>query len=96
MKPVFCGNFEYETRQSDLERLFGRYGRVERVDMKSGVRFEKCVSLLQPTQGTFFLQRSAPKVHFFSQEMTLKRTPHEFLTFLCSRLLYSMIFRNNG
>ncbi|MFS7932035.1 putative RNA recognition motif domain, nucleotide-binding alpha-beta plait domain superfamily [Helianthus anomalus] len=36
MKPVFVGNFEYETRQSDLERLFGRYGRVERVDMKSG------------------------------------------------------------
>ncbi|KAI3741398.1 hypothetical protein L1987_59070 [Smallanthus sonchifolius] len=36
MKPVFCGNFEYETRQSDLEKLFGRYGRVERVDMKSG------------------------------------------------------------
>ncbi|MFS7942928.1 putative RNA recognition motif domain, nucleotide-binding alpha-beta plait domain superfamily [Helianthus anomalus] len=39
MKPVFCGNFEYETRQSDLERLFGRYGRVERVDMKSGMFF---------------------------------------------------------
>ncbi|XP_024993301.1 serine/arginine-rich splicing factor RS31-like isoform X1 [Cynara cardunculus var. scolymus] len=39
MKPIFCGNFEYETRQSDLERLFGRYGRVERVDMKSGFAF---------------------------------------------------------
>ncbi|KAL9998330.1 putative RNA recognition motif domain, nucleotide-binding alpha-beta plait domain superfamily [Helianthus debilis subsp. tardiflorus] len=39
MKPVFVGNFEYETRQSDLERLFGRYGRVERVDMKSGYAF---------------------------------------------------------
>lgn len=37
MKPVFCGNFEYETRQSDLEKLFGRYGRVDRVDMKSGI-----------------------------------------------------------
>ena len=36
MRPVFCGNFEYETRQSDLERLFSKYGRVERVDMKSG------------------------------------------------------------
>ncbi|GJX38185.1 serine/arginine-rich splicing factor RS31-like protein isoform X2 [Tanacetum coccineum] len=35
MKPVFVGNFEYETRQSDLERLFGRYGRVDRVDIKS-------------------------------------------------------------
>ncbi|XP_076955726.1 serine/arginine-rich splicing factor RS31-like [Bidens hawaiensis] len=39
MKPVFCGNFEYETRESDLEKLFGRYGRVERVDMKSGYAF---------------------------------------------------------
>ncbi|KAK9056113.1 hypothetical protein SSX86_027201 [Deinandra increscens subsp. villosa] len=39
MKPVFCGNFEYETRQSDLEKLFGRYGSVERVDMKSGFAF---------------------------------------------------------
>ena len=36
MRPVFVGNFEYDTRQSDLERLFSKYGRVERVDMKSG------------------------------------------------------------
>lgn len=36
MRPVFVGNFEYDTRQSDLERLFGKYGRLERVDMKSG------------------------------------------------------------
>ncbi|KAJ0572646.1 putative RNA recognition motif domain, nucleotide-binding alpha-beta plait domain superfamily [Helianthus annuus] len=46
MKPVFCGNFEYETRQSDLERLFGRYGRVERVDMKSGTMDKELVSWL--------------------------------------------------
>uniref|UniRef100_A0A1J3GHX3 Serine/arginine-rich splicing factor RS31A n=1 Tax=Noccaea caerulescens TaxID=107243 RepID=A0A1J3GHX3_NOCCA len=39
MRPVFVGNFEYETRQSDLERLFSKYGRVERVDMKSGYAF---------------------------------------------------------
>ncbi|ESQ39306.1 hypothetical protein EUTSA_v10001540mg [Eutrema salsugineum] len=39
MRPVFVGNFEYDTRQSDLERLFGKYGRVERVDMKSGYAF---------------------------------------------------------
>uniref|UniRef100_F6I6G5 RRM domain-containing protein n=1 Tax=Vitis vinifera TaxID=29760 RepID=F6I6G5_VITVI len=31
MRPIFCGNFEYETRQSDLERLFSKYGRVERM-----------------------------------------------------------------
>lgn len=36
MRPVFCGNFEFDTRQSDLERLFSKYGRVDRVDMKSG------------------------------------------------------------
>ncbi|KAF8408473.1 hypothetical protein HHK36_007650 [Tetracentron sinense] len=36
MMPVFCGNFEHETRQSDLERLFSKYGRV---DMKSGFAF---------------------------------------------------------
>ena len=35
IRPVFCGNFEYDTCQSELERMFSRYGRVERVDMKS-------------------------------------------------------------
>ncbi|XP_042032918.1 serine/arginine-rich splicing factor RS40-like isoform X1 [Salvia splendens] len=39
MRPVFCGNFEYDARQSDLERLFRRYGKVDRVDMKSGFAF---------------------------------------------------------
>lgn len=44
MRPIFCGNFEYETRQSDLERLFSKYGRVDRVDMKSGTIFYMAVS----------------------------------------------------
>jgi arginine/serine-rich splicing factor 4/5/6 len=39
MKPVFVGNFEYGTRQSELQRLFSKYGRVERVDIKSGFAF---------------------------------------------------------
>ncbi|GLJ46038.1 hypothetical protein SUGI_0969990 [Cryptomeria japonica] len=39
MKPLYCGNLEYEARQSEIERLFSRYGRVERVDMKSGYAF---------------------------------------------------------
>ncbi|XP_072966190.1 serine/arginine-rich splicing factor RS41 isoform X1 [Typha angustifolia] len=39
MRPIFCGNFEYDARQSDLERLFSRYGKVDRVDMKSGFAF---------------------------------------------------------
>ncbi|XP_074263438.1 serine/arginine-rich splicing factor RS31-like [Silene latifolia] len=39
MRPVFVGNFGYDTRQVDLERLFSKYGVVERVDMKSGYAF---------------------------------------------------------
>ena len=39
MRPIFCGNFEYDARQSELERLFRRYGKVDRVDMKSGKFF---------------------------------------------------------
>ncbi|KAF5946337.1 hypothetical protein HYC85_016565 [Camellia sinensis] len=37
MRAIFCGNLEYDARQSDVERLFKRYGRVDRVDMKSAV-----------------------------------------------------------
>ncbi|GAU15474.1 hypothetical protein TSUD_45110 [Trifolium subterraneum] len=36
MKAIFCGNFEYDCRESELERLFRRYGKVDRVDMKAG------------------------------------------------------------
>ncbi|KAM7266276.1 hypothetical protein ACFE04_004173 [Oxalis oulophora] len=39
MKPIFCGNFDYDARQPDVERLFRRYGKVDRVDMKSGFAF---------------------------------------------------------
>ncbi|KAL9385518.1 hypothetical protein Peur_022528 [Populus x canadensis] len=39
MKAIFCGNLDYDARQSDLERLFRRYGRIDRVDMKSGFAF---------------------------------------------------------
>lgn len=35
-RPVFCGNFEYDARQSEIERLFDRYGRIARIDMKMG------------------------------------------------------------
>lgn len=45
--PIFCGNLDFDARQSDVERLFRRYGRVERVDMKSG-NFEALFSLDQP------------------------------------------------
>lgn len=36
MKPIFCGNLDFDARQSDVDRLFRKYGRVDRVDMKSG------------------------------------------------------------
>ena len=38
MRPVFVGNLDYDTRHSELDHLFYRYGRVERIDMKSGLR----------------------------------------------------------
>ncbi|KAF7152854.1 hypothetical protein RHSIM_Rhsim01G0151600 [Rhododendron simsii] len=39
MRPIFVGNLDFDARQSEVERLFGRYGRVERVDIKSGFAF---------------------------------------------------------
>ncbi|KAK2967957.1 hypothetical protein RJ640_027320 [Escallonia rubra] len=39
MKPIFCGNLEFDARPSELERLFKRYGKVDRVDVKSGFAF---------------------------------------------------------
>lgn len=36
MRAIFCGNLDFESRQSDIERLFRRYGKVDRVDIKSG------------------------------------------------------------
>ncbi|XP_064961015.1 serine/arginine-rich splicing factor RS31-like isoform X2 [Musa acuminata AAA Group] len=39
MRPVFVGNLESDTRHSDLDRLFSKYGRVDRIDMKSGYAF---------------------------------------------------------
>ncbi|KAJ7951069.1 Serine/arginine-rich splicing factor like [Quillaja saponaria] len=39
MKPIFCGNLDFDARQSDVERLFRKYGKVDRVDMKSGYAF---------------------------------------------------------
>ncbi|KAJ3706629.1 hypothetical protein LUZ61_010334 [Rhynchospora tenuis] len=39
MKPVFCGNLDYDVRYSEIERAFSRYGKIERIDMKSGYAF---------------------------------------------------------
>ena len=35
-RPVFCGNFEYDASVREIERLFERYGPLDRVDMKTG------------------------------------------------------------
>lgn len=37
MRPVFVGNLDFDTRHSELDHLFYRYGRIERIDMKSGL-----------------------------------------------------------
>ncbi|KAE8773946.1 Ubiquitin carboxyl-terminal hydrolase isozyme L5 [Hordeum vulgare] len=37
MRPVFLGNLDYDTRHSELDHLFYRYGRIQRIDMKSAV-----------------------------------------------------------
>ncbi|KAH9627551.1 hypothetical protein KSS87_005605 [Heliosperma pusillum] len=39
MRPVFVGNIGHDARQGELERLFSKYGTVERVDIKSGYAF---------------------------------------------------------
>ncbi|URE00341.1 hypothetical protein MUK42_26379 [Musa troglodytarum] len=38
-RSIFCGNLDYDARHSELERLFSRYGKVDRVDVKSGFAF---------------------------------------------------------
>lgn len=38
MRPVFCGNFDHDTHQYDLERLFSKYNPISRIDMKLGTR----------------------------------------------------------
>lgn len=35
--PIYCGNFEYDFPEGELEEMFDRYGRVQRIDMKQGV-----------------------------------------------------------
>ena len=37
-RPIFCGNFPYDATPSEIERLFDRYGRVGRLDMKNGAQ----------------------------------------------------------
>lgn len=38
-RPVYCGNFEYDTSIREIEKLFEKYGDVDRVEMKTGEAF---------------------------------------------------------
>ncbi|WIA10309.1 hypothetical protein OEZ86_000450 [Tetradesmus obliquus] len=38
-RPVFCGNFEYDASESSILRMFEKFGRVQRIDMKTGFAF---------------------------------------------------------
>ncbi|GAX78203.1 hypothetical protein CEUSTIGMA_g5645.t1 [Chlamydomonas eustigma] len=38
-RPIFCGNFEYDAEEREVLRLFERFGRVDRIDMKTGFAF---------------------------------------------------------
>ena len=55
MRPIFAGNLEYDTRQSELERLFSKYGRIDRVDMKSGKALPVCIINQSIFSGILFL-----------------------------------------
>jgi hypothetical protein len=55
MRPVFVGNLDYDTRHSELDQLFYRYGRVERIDMKSGLLALCVPSLLLPPTPLFIV-----------------------------------------
>eukprot|EP00268_Persea_americana_P007187 TRINITY_DN1264_c0_g1_i7.p1 TRINITY_DN1264_c0_g1~~TRINITY_DN1264_c0_g1_i7.p1 ORF type:complete len:151 (-),score=5.69 TRINITY_DN1264_c0_g1_i7:1043-1495(-) len=76
MKPIFCGNFEYDARQSDLERLFSRYGKVDRVDMKSGECL--CFSVF------FFFQCTIGCIHvLFCTRLLYRHLTSIFFGHLC-------------
>jgi RNA recognition motif-containing protein len=57
MRPVFCGNFDHDTRQYDLERLFSKYGPISRIDMKIGTRslLSTCLALKFSREGMLII-----------------------------------------
>lgn len=48
-RAIFVGNFEYDTRSTDLHRLFAEHGAVSRIDLKRGFAF---VFMRDTTSGT--------------------------------------------
>lgn len=57
---VFCGNFEYDAPAKDIERLFDKYGPVEKIDLKTGEQ--------QPTDHTHARLPSLPPVHLHNAQ----------------------------
>ncbi|CAL9092604.1 unnamed protein product [Musa textilis] len=73
-RSIFCGNLDYDARHSELERLFSRYGKVDRVDVKSGIywRIHALLALLgaciqQSFQLEIILPLSRELIHFAIQ-----------------------------
>ncbi|KAF9617210.1 hypothetical protein IFM89_035092, partial [Coptis chinensis] len=78
MRPIFCGNFEYDARQSDLERIFGKYGKVDRVDMKSGWTWRWNPLSLSPHGGSGYIlekQKSRSDPHNGTAIIHFPETP---------------------
>ena len=44
-----AGNFEYDANPRDVERLFDRFGPIERLDMKTGEHASLITSSVAPT-----------------------------------------------
>ncbi len=44
-----AGNFEYDANPRDVERLFDRFGPIERLDMKTGEHASLITSRVAPT-----------------------------------------------
>jgi hypothetical protein len=91
IRPVYCGNFEYDARQSEIERLFKEYGRVDRVDMKTGMSMESMAALLLAVWLRIFHSYMAPRCQQLASFMCL--TEHIRTQFLLSSIILSSVIR---
>ncbi|KAE9464925.1 hypothetical protein C3L33_03178, partial [Rhododendron williamsianum] len=98
MKAIFCGNFDYEARQSDLERLFRKYGKVDRVDMKSGkfglllLDFGMSIHFLtdQWASSAFHFLAVTSFLFLFPRRATLTSQSHTILRHQCISCLMNL------
>lgn len=82
-RPVFCGNFEYDASVREIERLFERYGPLDRVDMKTG---EPHPLTLQTTSWLPVATQpfSAPLHALHPSDITLKHKEGDILRSTCA------------